>query len=69
MTFFKRGLQTTRVVECAEENISKTNDHATRSISRKPYGKPFRVIITLLVICVYLSHLSGPEKNVTKWIH
>lgn len=30
------------VVECADENISKTNDHATRSISGKPHGKSFR---------------------------
>lgn len=52
-----------RVVECVEENISKTNDHATRSISRQPYGKSFRVIITTLVMCFYLCNLPRAEKN------
>lgn len=50
------------MVECVE-NISKTNDHATRSISREPYGKSFRVIITTLVMCFYLSYLPRSEKN------
>lgn len=50
------------MVECVEENISKTNDHATRSISRQPYGKSFRVIITTLVMCFYLCNLLAQRK-------
>ena len=56
------------MVECIERSISETNDRATRSISRKPYGKSFRVIITRLLICFYLFHLSRPEKNGAKWL-
>lgn len=54
------------VVECIEEKMSKTNDYAIRSISPNPYGKSFRVIITLLVKCLYSFHLSHPEKNVAE---
>ena len=72
MTFLKRFFffffTDARVVECIERSISETNDRATRSISRKPYGKSFRVIITLLLICFYLFHLSRPEKNGAKWL-
>lgn len=66
--FFFFFLTDVRVVECIERSISETNDRATRSISRKPYGKSFRVIITLLLICFYLFHLSRPEKNGAKWL-
>lgn len=64
--FLKEDFTDARVVECIEKSISKTNDRATRSISRKPYGKWFRVIITLLVICFYLSHLSRPGEKSNK---
>ena len=67
MIFMTGQFMDTRVVESMEESISKTNDHTARSISTQPYGKSFRGIITLLVICFYLSHLSHPVRNVA-WL-
>ena len=65
---FKEGFTDACVVECTEENVSKTNDYAIGSISRNPYGKSFRVIITLLVMCPYSSHLSHTaETNAAEW--
>lgn len=52
-------------LECMAGSVSETNGRTARSISCKPYGKSFPVIITAFVMCFYLSHLSHPVKYLT----